>query len=67
MNRGQAPDEVAHVDKGGVNGADGKDHIHFENQKPTLNSDGTWDIYQKVKLPKKVKKWLEKNGWTVPK
>ena len=66
VEKGKAPDSVDRVDKG--RGSFEKDHVHFKgkNGGSALNSDGTWKHGSK-ELTNAEKKWLQKNGWSLPK
>ncbi|WP_430885860.1 hypothetical protein [Fusibacter sp. JL216-2] len=62
VNKGQAPRGVDRVDKPHVPGQ--KPHVHFDDGT-SINNDGTiHDKHRGTPDPsKKVRKWLEKNGW----
>ena len=66
VEKGKAPNSVDRVDKG--RGSFEKDHVHFKgkNGGSALNSDGTWKHGSK-ELTNAEKKWLQKNGWSLPK
>lgn len=62
VKRGQAPQSVERVDKGG--GPHEEDHVHFKGGQ-ALNRDGTWKHGAKG-LTNKEKDWLKSIGWDLP-
>lgn len=60
--RGGAPKGLTRVDRGKIPGE--QTHIHFEDGS-ALNMDGTWK-HGGTSLTNAQIKWLEANGWVVP-
>ncbi len=60
--RGSAPSGIKRVDTGKVPGE--QTHVHFENGA-ALNKDGTWK-HGFTNVTNTQRKWLESNGWVVP-
>jgi hypothetical protein len=63
IQKGQAPKTITRVDKGLIKGE--LDHIHFDDGS-ALNRNGTWKHGEK-KLTNQEIKFLQQNGWTLPK
>ncbi|WPX97402.1 hemagglutinin repeat-containing protein [Candidatus Bandiella euplotis] len=64
IKKGQAPKEIKRVDKANPFIKGQKTHVHFNNGA-ALNKDGTWREGF-IKLTKKQRLWLQKNGWKLP-
>jgi hypothetical protein len=64
VERGQAPKSVERVDIGNIKYGE-QSHIHFKNGS-ALNRNGSWKHGYKS-LTNAEKKWIIKNGWTLPK
>uniref|UniRef100_A0A0N5A4N9 PT-TG domain-containing protein n=1 Tax=Parastrongyloides trichosuri TaxID=131310 RepID=A0A0N5A4N9_PARTI len=60
---GKAPKSITRFDLGKVKGE--INHVHFDNGA-ALNIDGTWKHGSKVLTNKEIK-FLQDNGWTIPK
>ncbi|MDR2206282.1 MAG: RHS repeat-associated core domain-containing protein [Flavobacteriaceae bacterium] len=60
---GKAPKSILRFDLGKVKGE--INHVHFDNGA-ALNIDGTWKHGSKVLTNKEIK-FLQENGWTIPK
>ncbi len=60
---GKAPKTIVRFDKGKIFGE--LDHVHFENGS-ALNIDGTWKHGSKILTNSEIK-FLQENGWTLPK
>lgn len=63
LKQGKAPKDVERVDVGKVKGE--QTHAHFKDGS-ALNKDGTWKHGEST-LSRATQKWLENNGWTLPK
>ncbi|WP_146171865.1 hypothetical protein [Pseudoduganella armeniaca] len=63
IKQGKAPKDVERVDVGKVKGE--QTHAHFKDGS-TLNKDGTWK-HGDSNLSRATQKWLENNGWKLPK
>jgi hypothetical protein len=60
---GKAPKSIKRFDLGKVKGE--LNHVHFDNGA-ALNINGTWKHGSKVLTNKEIK-FLQENGWTIPK
>ncbi|WP_408001807.1 NBR1-Ig-like domain-containing protein [Massilia sp. SM-13] len=63
IKQGKAPKDVERVDVGKVKGE--QTHAHFKDGS-ALNKDGTWKHGEST-LSRATQKWLENNGWRLPK
>jgi hypothetical protein len=63
VERGQAPKSIDRVDR--ARSPYEKDQVHFQDGN-ALNKDGSWK-HGGRSLTNSEKKWLVKNGWTLPK
>jgi hypothetical protein len=61
---GRAPAGIERVDVGKVRGE--QPHVHFTRGRHALNKDGTWKHGGGLRITNAQRKWLTKNGWTVP-
>ena len=66
VEKGTAPKGVDRVDKPHTD--TGQPHIHFGENDRALNMDGTWhDTGKNIpKITSAIKKWILKNGWSLP-
>jgi|694.fasta_scaffold00269_22 RHS repeat-associated protein len=63
VKTGKAPKTISRFDKGKIFGE--LDHVHFDNGA-ALNIDGTWKHGSKVLTNSEIK-FLQENGWILPK
>jgi len=63
VKTGKAPNSIIRFDLGKIKGE--LNHAHFDNGA-ALNIDGTWKHGSKVLTNKEIK-FLQDNGWTIPK
>jgi RHS repeat-associated protein len=64
VERGQAPGTVDRVEP--ARSGRGQPHIHFTDQRPTLNQDGTWGHGGPGGLSQAERDWISRNGWGLP-
>ncbi|QEM84122.2 RHS domain-containing protein [Halomonas binhaiensis] len=66
VERGQAPREVARVDRGHI--PEQEPHVHYTDGTSSTVSGGVHDAHRGIPSPsKKTKKWLNGHGWEAPK
>jgi hypothetical protein len=65
IRRGKAPNSIKRVDRGNPDIPDNQDHVHFTNDRATLNRDGTWGHGSTRTLTGAEKRWLRGHGWNV--
>jgi hypothetical protein len=65
VERGQAPRDVDHVDKGHVPGQE--PHVHYKDGTSSSQSGGEHDAHKGEPTPSNATKdWLKNHGWTPP-
>jgi RHS repeat-associated protein len=65
IRQGKAPRTIQRVDRGNPDIPDNQDHVHFVNDRATLNRDGTWGHGSTRTLSRAERVWLRGHGWNV--